>query len=333
MAAAPWTSLPSLPEPLSNNATAGVTTASGCAMVSVGGLGAARTREAISSHAYLYPPGPGAPMALPDLPGPPRLAMSAVGLRGAVYVLGGYDVAPDAHETSHAELLSLDVAAVLARGTVRWRPRAPIPIAIDDAVALAYLDRYIIVVSGWSTSAPVPEVQIYDAERDAWSAGAAFPGTPVFGHTAAILGDELVVLDGVSQTPQGYRIVQQAYRATLSAARPPELQWTNLGPHPGPARYRAAGGAAAGRMFFVGGTADPYNYDGISYLTKQPSAPIEEDLAFVPATNAFFAVPVRRPVATMDHRSLAVCGDSITVIGGMASGPRVVAESWSATVR
>jgi hypothetical protein len=325
--------MPALPEPLSNNAVAGITTASGCAMVSVGGLGPARTREAISTHAYLYPPRPGAAKALPDLPGPPRLAMSAVGLRGAVYVLGGYDVAPDANETSNAELLSLDVAAVLAGGAADWRSRAPLPIAIDDAVALAYLDRYIIVVSGWSTRAPVPDVQIYDAERDVWSAGAAFPGTPVFGHTAAILGDELVVLDGVSQTPQGYRIVHQAYRATLSPAQPPTVQWSNLGPHPGPPRYRAAGGAVAGRMLFVGGTADPYNYNGISYLTKQPSAPIDEELAFIPATGTFAAMPARRPVPTMDHRGLAVCGNTMAVIGGMATGPRVQAESWSVELR
>ncbi|MEZ4364571.1 MAG: hypothetical protein R3B48_30625 [Kofleriaceae bacterium] len=319
---------PSLPEPLSNNAVAAVELATGCVVVSVGGLGPARTREAISSRAYASVVGDDTFHTLPDLPGLPRLATSAVALRGQVYVLGGYDVAADASETSHRELYSLDVAAALASAPVAWEARAELPIAIDDAVALPYRDRYIIVVSGWSTKAPVPDVQVYDAERDHWELGTPFPGTPVFGHVAAILGDDLVVLDGVAQTPEGYRLVHQAFRATLSAEHPAALQWRALDPHPGAARYRAAGGTLGRELLFIGGTADPYNYDGLSYRTKSPSAPLVDDLRFTPATERFSVSTPPRTVATMDHRALASCAGSVSLLGGMVEGPRVQAQAW-----
>jgi hypothetical protein len=323
-----WLPAPALPEPLSNNAVTAVLTPRGCAVVSVGGLGATRTREAISSRAYGRWLDDGAFRSLPPLPGKPRLATSAIGLRGQLYVLGGYDVATDGAETSHATLFALDVARALERGDAVWQRRADLPVAIDDAVALAYRDRFLVVISGWSNTAPVATVQIYDAERDRWQLGTEFPGTPVFGHSAAIAGDEVVVIDGVAREAQGYRITHQAFRATLDPAAPERLRWSALPQHPGAARYRAAGGAVGGSMVFHGGTADPYNYNGLSYASKQPSPPLGDDLWFEPSSGAFSIAASPAAMATMDHRALASCGDDVISIGGMRAGPTVHADSW-----
>lgn len=313
-----WTPAPPLPEPLSNNAVAAVANGGRCTIVSALGLVAPRA-EAIVSRAYAWTTGDAAWRALPDVPGPPRLAASAVTLRGSVYVLGGYDVAPDRRETSHAEMARLDPK------TATWTATSPLLRAIDDAVALAWQDRWIVVISGWSDDAPVHDVQIYDVEDGTWRPGTPFPGAPVFGHAAAIHGDELVVIDGVTKTPQGYRIVAQSWMAKLDPTRPGEVAWRDLGAHPGPPRYRAAGGSTPeGTLVFAGGTADPYNFDGLSYLRHAPSAP-EPSLLLWKRGRFEIDTALR---ASMDHRALASCGPSLYLAGGMLSGPRVSSEVW-----
>jgi hypothetical protein len=93
-------------EPVANNAVAALPTPAGCALVTALGIDGSRVAEGIHTRAWMFD---GAWTALPDLAGPGRIAGSAVALRGRVYVLGGYSVAPGGPETSHASLDVLDV--------------------------------------------------------------------------------------------------------------------------------------------------------------------------------------------------------------------------------
>jgi hypothetical protein len=322
---APWTwaAGPALPEPLANNAVAAVETASGCTLITALGLGAPRA-DSITTHAYAWTAKDAGWRRLDDVPGTPRVAASAVTVHGRVHVLGGYDVAPDGHETSHREMVVLDAT----RGT--WTNAAPLPQAIDDAVAVAWRDRWIVVVSGWSNDAPVATVQVFDSETNAWASATPFPGTPVFGHAGALDGDELVIVDGVAKGASGYAIVNQAWAGRLDAEAPIRIAWRDLGAHPGPARYRAAAGATPrGALVFQGGTDDPYNYDGKSYLAHRPSAPLADALVFEPARQEFRLLSAPKPRATMDHRGLAGCDGRLFTIGGMTAGGSVLSEVWS----
>jgi hypothetical protein len=242
-----------------------------------------------------------------------------------VFVFGGYDVATGGSETSHAEMSSLDLQSGL------WKPEAPLPVAIDDAAAVVLRDRYIVVVSGWSNTAPVRAVQVYDALNGLWSHATPFPGTPVFGHAAAARGDDFVVIDGVAQTAAGYAIVAQAWKGHWDPALPNQITWSALPAHPGRPLYRAAAiGPAAGALLFTGGTTDPYNFDGLSYRSKKPSQP--EDLtlsyAFEGISPGFRALTAIKPEPTMDHRALARCGSAGYSVGGMVRGATVTANVW-----
>ena len=198
---------------------------------------------------------------------------------------------------------------------------------IDDAVAVAWRDRYIVVVSGWSNRDNVDAVQIYDSTRNAWSMATPFPGTAVFGHSGAIGGDELIVIDGVERGTNGFRLVNQAWRATLDAANPTRIAWTNLGGHPGLARYRGAGGTTdSGELWFHGGTDVPYNTNGLAYAGGAPAPPSGSTLVYA---DGFADHAVGKSTATMDHRSLAKCGATLYLVGGMTAGPTVSAEVWS----
>lgn len=216
----------------------------------------------------------------------------------SAYVIGGYSVAANGSETTYDGVAVLDPAT-------GWTMAAPLPVAIDDAVAVAWRDRWIIVVSGWSNSAPTTAVQIYDADTDTWMMGTAFAGMPVFGHAGAIIGDELVIFDGVASARLGgFAIVEQAWRAVLDPDRPAELVWSSLGDHPGPPRYRAAGGALGARTIIHGGTATPYNFDGLRYDTNMPAMPLGDSFGYDATTGAFFEDVPAKAQPTMDHRAL-----------------------------
>ena len=98
---------------------------------------------------------------------------------------------------------------------------------------------------------------------------------------------------------------------------PERIDWTSMPHHPGPALYRmaAAGDTASRRIVFVGGSDNPYNYNGTGY-DGRPSSP----------SDAVFAWDLDRrrwenlgtpDIATMDHRGLLEVGDEMLIVGGM----------------
>jgi N-acetylneuraminic acid mutarotase len=318
-----WSPAPPLPAALSNNTVAAVDDGDACTLYTAMGIGGALTGADIVASTAAWSEGDAAWRTLPDLPSSAgRVAGSSVALRGKLYVLGGYSVGPGTTETSFAAVDVFDPASG------QWSSAPDLPIAIDDAVAVTWRDRWIVVVSGWSTNNNVDAVQIYDAETNSWAMGTAFPGTAAFGHAGAIVGDSLLVIDGVG-TAGGFTLVNQAWLATLDPANPTTISWTDLGMHPGPLRYRAAGGdTASGMMWFHGGTADAYNFNGLSYDTGLAAPPEATTLTFDPVSRTFATLGVPKPTATMDHRSLARCGRRIYSVGGMVAGPAATSDTW-----
>lgn len=317
-----WEPIPELPEPVSNNAVAAIGGET-CVLVSALGIDASRASSGIHTRAWMFD---GAWQALPEVGGIPRIAASAVTLRGKVYVIGGYSVAASGAETTHDNLEIFDPA------TRSWGAGPPLPTAIDDAVVVAWRDRWIVVVSGWSTSAPISTVQLFDIELGTWTTATSFPGTPVFGHAGAIIDDELVIIDGVGSNATGFTIEHQSWSARLDPVTPSEITWTRLPDHPGPARYRAAAGASGTQIIIHGGTSEPYNFDGLAYRGGTPSAPLADAIAFAPSAETWGELAVTKPSATMDHRGLVGCGAELFTIGGMKSGPEVTDASWSVIV-
>ncbi len=326
--ASAWGAAPALPEPVTNNAVAALDDGDGCVLLSALGIDETLTAAGITARARTWRAGDGAWTELPDVPiDPPVIAASAVALRGHFYVLGGYSVAEGGDEASTTAV------RVWQPGGDAWQEAAPLLTPIDDAVAVAWRDRWIVVVSGWSDTAPVADVQIYDADADAWVMATDFPGEPVFGHAGALAGDELVVVDGVgSGGIGGFALVAQAWRGRLDPDDPATIAWSELPAHPGPARYRAAAGALDDVILVHGGTDDPYNYDGLTYDAGEPAPPIATTIAYDVAAGDWSAdaLPAKTP-ATMDHRALASCGGALYTAGGMVAGPAATATVHTIT--
>lgn len=318
--------VPPLPVPASNNAVARLEREHDAVWISALGIGPGKTWRDLKADGYWLRDGDNAWRRLPPVPdGEGRLAAQAVAAGGALWLIGGYTVAEDGAEHSTPE-----VWRVTPWARPVYRPVAPMPVPVDDAVALVYGDRYIYLISGWHDTGNVNLVQVYDTREDSWTQAEPWPGAPVFGHAGGIVDDELVICGGAKvEYPQdGPRRFVSSPDCWYGRIRPDDhrrIGWLPVSSLPGPARYRAA---AVGthldgirRIVFAGGTDNPYNYDGVGY-DGRPAEPLDAVVSFN-LDERRWECHDPAPTATMDHRGLITANGELVLIGGMDDERRV----------
>src|SRR5581483_8428170 len=315
-----------LPAPVSNNAVASLKVKGSLVLFSFMGIGAKKTWDAITSSAYSLDTDTGKWLQIRPVPGTAgRIAAVAAGAREQVFLFGGYVVDAQGGETTVSDV------NVYEPLTDRWYRGSDMPVPVDDSVAGVYRERYIYLVSGWSKTDSVHNVQMYDAEKDRWSQATPIPGTPVFGHAGAIVGDTIIYVDGAKKNPAGpeqrYVASDECWMGKIDHHDPSKIQWTKLPNHPGNARYRiaAAGSEKDQKIYFSGGTDNPYNYNGIGY-NGQPSEPSPVTFAFNLKTSKWEVLNDNTPNPTMDHRGLLVISRGLVIAGGMEKGQQVTAK-------
>jgi N-acetylneuraminic acid mutarotase len=317
-----------LPVPLSNNAVASVKSRGSLLLYSIMGMGPKKTWDAASNAAYMLDPEADTPkwVEVRSVPGTVgRLAAAAVGAREHVFLFGGYVVDAQGGETTLPDVNTYEPL------TDRWFRAEDMPVAVDDSVAGAYRDRYIYVVSGWSKTDAVHDVQVYDAEKNRWSQATPTPGTPVFGHAGAVVGDTIVYIDGAYKNPAGgppkYVPSDECWMGKIDHHDRSKIQWSKLPNHPGTARYRiAAGGSEKDeKIYFSGGTDNPYNYNGVGY-NGVPAEPSSVTFAFNVRTSKWETINEHTPQPTMDHRGLLVLPEGLVIVGGMEKGQQVTSR-------
>lgn len=315
--ASAWTEGPPLPHPIANNAVAVTMVAGEPTVFSFMGLDSTRAWDGVTSGAFSWRVGSLAWRELPAVPGQGRLAGTAQGHGGKVYVIGGYTLAEDGSEKSTPNV------DIYHAGLRTWTSGMAMPVPSDDAVSGLWQDSLIYVVSGWHNTDNVSDVQIYDPSTDQWGAATPIPGPSVFGHAGAIARNTIVYLDGVrtrAETPR-YLMEASSWRGDIDPDDPLHIEWSRLPPHPGPPLYRAAAGSVGPWVIFAGGTDNPYNYNGIGY-DGEPSVPRELVFGFNVETGEWRRFG-RLAVATMDHRGLVMAGDALIIVGGMEAAQRV----------
>lgn len=314
-----WSEAARLPVPVTNNAVAAVSVKGGDFIFSFSGLDSTRTHSGIHSRAFRYD---AARDEWSEVRGPAvgRIAATAQAVRGKIYLFGGYTVAADGSEKT---LPSVDIYDPLHDS---WSAGASIPVPVDDAVSGVWNDSLIYLISGWHDRDNVRNVQVYDPFSDTWRQATPIPGPRVFGHSGAIVGNTIVYVDGVRRMPTRprYRITDAAYVGEIDPEDPGKIEWRELPSHPGPPLYRMAAAATESRVIFAGGTANPYNYDGVGY-DGEPSEPVRTVFAYYVESGRWEALPAK-PLASMDHRGFAVGGGRLYIPGGMLEGQRVTSR-------
>ena len=329
--------LPDLPEPVSNNAVAHVKTEDGEYLLSFMGLGSGKTYLDVHNKVWA--------LKLPDAdseqiswqvksPVPSslllkgRLASIAVGIKNKAYIFGGYTVDKAHNEISSPDSYAYDVL------NDEYKTLAPMPVPVDDAVALVYQQRYIYLISGWHNDGNINLVQVYDIQTTSWHQASPFLGASVFGHAGGIVDNNMLVCDGVKvqayvSKRRTFVAEPACYSGSISDKNPFKIDWRKVAHPTGTARYRmaVASDSISNRIWFFGGSENPYNYNGIGY-DGIPSEPSNQLWEFVWHSQTWQLKTL--PVATMDHRGAIILPISvvegqykeaqIVVIGGM--GPK-----------
>jgi N-acetylneuraminic acid mutarotase len=312
-----------LPVPVTNNAVAAVRINGQLLVYSLMGLGPQKDWKSVTNGAHALNVKYDKWTAIRPAPGSGRLGTVAAGAADQVFLFGGYVLDPSGLEQILPDLSIYDPIGL------RWHTGPEMPVAVRDAAAGVYRDRYIYVVGGLSNAGPTNQVQIYDIEGKKWLQGAASPGAPVFGHAGAVAGDTILYVDGAEKNPAGGKIgyvpSDECWMGKIDHHDPRRIEWKKLPPHPGAARYRIAAGGAEKeqRVYFAGGSDTVYDFTGVGLDGKlaEPSAVI---FALNLKNGSWETVKGNNPNPTMDHRGLIVTSDGLVVVGGMAGGQKVV---------
>ena len=322
-----------LPEPVTNNAVAQVNVDGHWYLLSFSGLAANKGYQDVHNHSYVFDVTKNqwfikspVPIKQPigELTG--RLASVATAINDLAYIFGGYTVAKDHSEVSIPDVYAYNVVKD------KYLALASMPVPVDDSIALPYKNRYIYLISGWHNDGNVNLVQLYDTQTNQWQQASPFPGKAVFGHAGGIIDNKLLICDGVRidvhlNERRSYAAEAACYRGEIVPNNPSKISWFKVQHPTGTARYRMAAKGLinpitqAKEIVFVGGSDNPYNYNGIGYNAK-PSTPSNAIWRYNLDTNTWQIS--HSESATMDHRGLLVLDGELITIGGMAKNQRVL---------
>jgi len=317
-------SLPPLHEAVTNNAVASITTKENAYLISFAGLADAKGHNDTHGRTFVFNERMRRWSEADAIPGGQgRLAAVAATVGDRAFVFGGYTVAEDGSEVSTPWVHAFSPES----GT--FEQRAPMPVPVDDAVAVAYADRYIFLISGWHDFGNVNLVQRYDTKTDKWVQATPTPGPGVFGHAGGIVDNQVVYCDGVaieahSNRRRKFVAVNNCFLGIIDKDDSRRIDWRLLPAHPGKPRYRMAAAGMDDGVLFIGGSDNPYNYTGIGYDGK-PSEPVSGALLFNTTASTWQALKVER-APTMDHRGLVPFAGGWVTIGGMIEKQQVTGK-------
>ncbi len=315
-----------LPEATSNNAVTAAVANGKIYVYSFCGIDATKIWSGIHLKAWCYDVQADEWSSLPPVPDPDggKIAAAASFLKGKIYVTGGYHVAQNSNETSSNKVHVFDPES---NG---WLPdAAPIPVPIDDHVQAIWRDSLLYIVTGWSNTTNVPNVQIFNPLSNTWAVGTPVPNTTnykVFGASGVIVGDTIFYAGG-ARTGSNFPATSFFRKGIINPTNPTEITWTG-NDEPAAKGYRMAAATFGNRPIWLGGSDVTYNYDGIAYNGSGGVAPLARTTMYDPANASFFQTNDDVP-AVMDLRGAAqIAENEVVIVGGMIAGQQVTNQVW-----
>lgn len=252
---------------------------------------------------------------VPDTLG--KVASGASTVNNLIYILGGYHVFKNHSEKSSNKVHRYDVLSnkFLEDGE-------PIPIPIDDHVQAVWRDSLIYVIAGWSDTENVPDVQIYNPLKNAWSVGTTLPNNNVyksFGASGSIVADTIYYFGGASMGKH-YPIQNMLRKGIINPKKPSEIIWSHQVLDSTVVGYRMASTTVNNIIHWLGGSGVTYNYNPIAYDGSGGVNPMNRDLYI---ENDQWKVDLTSNLP-MDLRGIAEINDSTKIIvGGILEDQKV----------
>lgn len=250
--------------------------------------------------------------SVPDSLG--RIASASSVINNKVYIVGGYAVFKNHKEKSSSAI------HIFNPKKRRYKQGRKLIYPIDDQVQAVYKDSLLYVVTGWSDSSNINKVQVYFPQKNIWKEATSVPNdstAKVFGASGVILGDTLYYLGGASYG-KAFPLVDTFYKGYINPKNPLEITWQKVQKYPKPLRYRAGVFVSENQIYWLGGSAISYNYNGISYKDKQAVKPNSNLLSYSVQTGQFQVIELQEPLAMMDIRNIGKIDDkTFILVGGM----------------
>jgi len=311
-----------MPERVSNNAVTEGLVNGVPHVYSFSGIDSTKVFSGIHKRAFRYNTATQVWNQIADLPsGNGRIAAGASTVKNKIYIIGGYEVFSNGNEVSFDEVHIYDpeTNSYLTNGT-------PIPVPIDDHVQAVYKDSLIFVVTGWSNTTNVPNVQIYDPSNDAWQVGTPVPNNSdykVFGASGAIIGDTLYYIGG-ARFATNFPASSYFRKGYINPNDPTDITWFAEPFLDAAVAYRAAAFATDWQMHWVGGSDVTYNYNGIAYNGSGGVSPRDEVSYYNPIWTSTVGFSGDEFPKIMDLRGVAKINQTEGIIaGGMLENQEV----------
>lgn len=336
-----FSQLADCPEAITNTAICGAKASNGKEYAFVfGGIDNTKIWSGIHKRCYRYDIGANTWEAIADLDDTQgKIASAASVVKDTVYIIGGYYVASNGNETSSNKVhrYNVNTNTYLSNGT-------NIPVAIDDHVQAVWRDSLIYVVTGWSNTANVPNVQIYNPSYNTWQVGTPVPNDnfyKAFGASGIIIGDTIWYQGGASM---GTNFPATSYlrKGVIDPLNPSSITWSYTDLGASCVSYRTACTRLlywdqAKIPFWIGGSSKSYNYNGIAYDGSGGVIPRDSVVSLKGVVGIDISIGFSSPSGLnipMDLRGIATnighggsdCVDANIIIGGMNSNQEVIAN-------
>lgn len=330
LSAQTWTELNTMPEPVANNAVTSATVNGVPFVYSFTGIDATKSCDGDHLKAFRYDVNNDTWETLPDITDElgGKIAAAASTVKNKIYVTGGYHLSPTCNEISSAKI------HIFNPETNAWEADgATMPTAIDDQVQAVWRDSLIFMITGWSNTTNVRDVQIYNPTTNEWLEGTPVPNQSnykVFGASGTIIGDTIYYAGG-ARIASNFPASTTFRKGYINPVDPTDITWTqesnNL------ARgYRMGASDFQGRAIWFGGSDVTYNFDGIAYNGSGGVAALDRVSIYYPEIGQIEPQNGWMP-ALMDLRGVAKISDNQFILaGGMLPGQEVSDRTFLLTL-
>lgn len=325
-----WTELANMPEPVGNNAVTTATVNGETYVYSFTGIDATKSCEGDHLRSFRYSVTNDTWEAIPDVPDMlgGKIAAAASTVKNKIYVTGGYHLSPNCNEISSAKI------HIFNPETNSWEDDgAEMLVPIDDQVQVVWKDSLIIMVTGWSNTTNVNDVQIYNPTTNEWIEGNSTPNQvnyKVFGGSGSIVGDTIYYAGG-ARIAANFPATTYFRKGYINPEDPTDITWS-LSLEPAAKGYRMGASDFQGRPIWFGGSDVTYNFDGIAYNGSGGVAPLDRISIYNPSTDLFEQFAGWIP-ELMDLRGVAKISDNEFILaGGMLQGQEVSNKTFLLTL-
>jgi len=305
--------LPKMPMKTSNNAVVEAFDGDTLCIYSFGGIDSTKVYSGIHKRAFKFSLRTQLWQELASIPDTSgKIASYASSVRNKIYIIGGYHVLANSNE------LSSNKVHIFNPITNQFEADgAPIPIPIDDHVQVVWRDSLIFVITGWSNSGNVANVQIYNPFLNQWTSGTPTPNNTFFksfGASGTIIGDS-IYYHGGARAGTNFPASSYLRKAIINATNPVQLTWTQEMDAPGAASYRAACSSFNDDLLWFGGSGVSYNYNGIAYNGSGGVIPNNRILNYQTKSKSWIE-NFNQTFSLMDLRGIAKITPSSWVLAG-----------------